>query len=263
MNYKIETKDNLRFITVPELKELGLNLCLTTKDMDVGLKTNGNVEDINRNFDYIFEFMIIKPKEKYSGYQVHGSNIVSITDISQGTFYDTGKVFYDTDGLITDIEGIALITRFADCTPIILFDPVKRVQANIHSGWKGTLLRIGANGIDKMIKEYGCNPEEIIAIIGPTIGKDHFEVESDVMTLFAKEFDFSREIIRQKNDVKFLIDLQTTNKRMLLGKGIREENLTIIDLSTFGNEDLLHSYRRDKSCFGLMGAISVLNPIVK
>ncbi len=259
MYYKIVTKDNHRYVVIPELKNYGLNLCITTKDMDIGLKTNGDVDSINNNFDMIFDFMGVKPKERYSGYQVHGSNIECITNLNQGSFYDTGKVVYDTDGLITNIEGIALISRFADCTPVILFDPVKRVQANIHSGWKGTLQRIGAVGVDLMVDKYDSNPEDIIAILGPTIGEYDFEVESDVADQFKEEFDFHNDIIRQKNDIKFLIDLHTTNKRILLEKGIKEENLTIVDLSTFANEDLLHSYRRDKADFGLMGAVSILD----
>ena len=258
MDYKIVSKNNVRYIVIPELKEKGLNLCFTTKDMDIGLKTNEKMEDIKRNFDNIFKFMEEDPIELYSGYQTHSANIVSIKDIKQGSEYDFGKIFQDTDGLITSIENIAIVSRFADCTPIILFDPIKRVQANIHSGWKGTLKRIGANGVNKMVKEYGSHPKDIIAIIGPTIGKDHFEVESDVMTQFSEEFDFHQEIIKRKNDIKYLIDLPITNRRILLNEGIKEENITQIDLSTFPNEDLLHSYRRDGADFGLMGAISIL-----
>ena len=258
MEYKIESKNKHRYIVIPELIELGLNHCFTTLDMDIGISTNGDVEDIKQNFKYIFDFMGVKPNEIYSGYQIHSSNIAKIKDEDQGSYYKVGKVFYDTDGLVTDLENIAIITRFADCSPIILFDPVKRVQANIHSGWKGTLERIGANGVDKMVGEYACNPKEIIAIIGPTIGKDDFEVEDDVMEQFKVKFDFHNEIIRKKNDMKYLIDLQTTSKKILLEKGIKEENITIIDLSTYANDDLLHSYRRDKAEFGLMGAITVL-----
>lgn len=257
MDYKIETKDNIRYIVIPELSMLGLKHCFTTNDMDIGLKTNGNVDDIKQNFEYIFDFIGVKPKELYSGYQTHSATIVSIKDMSQGTVYETGKVFYDTDGLITDINGIALISRYADCSPIILFDPIKKVQANIHSGWKGTLQKIGANGVEKMVKDYGCNVEDILTIIGPTIGKNDFEVEADVMIQFQEQFNFHNEIIKKKNDIKYLIDLQTTNKKILLKVGIKEENITIIDLSTVSN-DFLHSYRRDKAEFGLMGAITIL-----
>ena len=258
MDYKIEIKNGFRYIAVPELKEKGLNLCITTRDMDIGLKTNGNIEEINKNFDYIYDFMGVKPTERYSGYQIHSDNIGCIRDISEGEDYPTGKVFYDTDGLVTDLDNIAIISRFADCTPVILYDPVKRVQANVHSGWKGTLLKIGGKAVDKMTAEYGCNPQDIIAVLGPTIGKDDFEVDDDVMIKFKETFDFHKEIIRQKNDTKYLIDLHETSFRILIESGIRSENITIIDLSTFSNGNLLHSYRRDKSEFGLMGAISVL-----
>lgn len=257
MDYKIVTKNKIRYIVIPELTKLGLTHCFTTNDMDIGLKTNGNVDDIKHNFQYIFDFMGVNPKELYSGYQTHSANIINIKDMDQGTVYETGKVFYETDGLVTDIKGIALISRYADCTPIILFDPIKRVQSNIHSGWKGTLQRIGANGIDAMVNDYGCNVADIIAIIGPTIGKDDFEVEANVMNQFKEQFDFYNDIIKKKNELKYLINLQTTNKRILLEKGIMEENITIIDLSTLSN-DFLHSYRRDKDKFGLMGVITVL-----
>ena len=257
MDYIIEAKGNKRYIMVPKLTELGLSHCFTTNDMDIGLKTNGNIEDIKQNFKYIFDFIGKEPKEIYSSYQTHSANIVSITNMSQGTVYETGKVFYETDGLITDLQDIALVSRYADCTPIILFDPIKRVQANIHSGWKGTLQRIGANGVDKMVNEYGCNVEDIIAIIGPTIGKYDFEVEYDVFIQFKEQFEFSDEIISKKNDIKYLIDLQLTNKKLLLEKDIKPENITIIDLSTLSS-DFLHSYRRDKDNFGLMGVITIL-----
>lgn len=258
MDYKIIEKNNMRYIVVPELKEKGLNLSFTTKDMDIGLETNTNIGEVKKHFDSIFEFMGENPIEVYSGYQVHSANIESIKDINEGSEYDIGKVFYDTDGLITDIKDIALVSRFADCTPIILFDPIKKVQVNIHSGWKGTLGRIGANGVNKMVNEYGSNPKDIIVVIGPTIGKNDFEVESDVMTQFKNEFEFHQEIINKKNDIKYLIDLHKTNIKILLAEGIKKENITLINLSTFANEDLLHSYRRDGSNFGLMGAISIL-----
>lgn len=258
MDYKIITKNNYRYIVIPELTEMGLIHCFTTRDMDIGQNTNKDVASINNYYQEIYDFLEVYPKERYFGYQIHSANIEKISDISQGSVYDTGKVFFDTDGLVTDLENIALISKFADCTPIILFDPVKRVQANIHSGWKGTLQRIGANGINKMLEEYESNPKDIIAVLGPNIGRDDFEVESDVMNLFKEEFDFHKDIIRQKNDIKFLIDIQTTNKNILFSSGIKEENLTIIDLSTFANEDLFHSYRRDKDNFGIMGAITVL-----
>ena len=258
MDYKIETKNGFRFLYLPELEELGLYNCLTTKDMDIGRGTNEDIDDINENFERIYDFIGIRPKEQFSGYQVHSGNVARIRDMSQGSFNGVDRIISETDGLVTDMKNIALISRFADCTPVLLFDPIKKVQANIHSGWKGTLQRIAANGIDIMVNEYGCNPKDIIGVLGPTIGRDDFEVESDVMNMFREEFDFYKEIIRQKNEIKFLIDLHTTIKRMLVDKGLQEKNLTIINMSTYAEEDLFHSYRRDKEEFGIMGAITIL-----
>ncbi len=257
MEYKIETKNNKRYITIPELTELGLKHCFTTIDMDMGTKTNGCIEDLTNNFQLIYDYLDIEPKMLYNGYQTHSANIASVSNINEGEITPFGRFFPDTDGLVTNKEGIALITRFADCTPILLFDPVKRVQANIHSGWKGTLQRIGANGIDVMIDKYNCDPKDIIAIIGPTIGKDDFEVDKDVMEMFEDQFAFYNEIIRKKDDVKYLIDLATTNKRILSAYGIKEENITIVDISTM-SDSRFHSYRRDKAEFGLMGLVSIL-----
>ncbi|MDD2446149.1 MAG: peptidoglycan editing factor PgeF, partial [Tissierellia bacterium] len=258
MDYKIEAKADYRFIYLPELRELGLYNCFTTKDMDIGRSTNESIDDIRKSYEYIYDFIGIRPKEQFSGYQVHSGNVVSITDMSQGECNGIDRIIAETDGLITNINNIALISRFADCTPILLYDPIKKIQANIHSGWKGTLQRIASNSLDIMVNKYGSNPKDIIGVLGPTIGRNDFEVEYDVMNMFKEEFDYYKDIIRQKNEIKFLIDLHTTIKRMLLDKGIKEDNLTTIDLSTYAEEDLFHSYRRDKEAFGIMGAITIL-----
>lgn len=257
MNYKIETKNNIRYITIPKLTDLGLKHCFTTSDMDIGLKTNGSVESIKENIKSIYKFLEIEPFVLYNGYQTHSGNIAIINDTNQGLESDFGRYFPETDGLVTDKENIALITRFADCTPIILYDPVKRVHANIHSGWKGTLQRISANGIKTMMENYNSNPEDIISIIGPTIGKDEFEVDYEVKDLFEKEFGYMKNIIRSKNNIKSLIDLKKINQSILLENGILEANIIIIDLQTMSNE-MLHSFRRDKERFGLMGVVTIL-----
>ncbi len=257
MDYKIEIKNNIRYITIPKLTELGLKHCFTTSDMDIGLKTNGSVESINENLRLIYDFLEMEPIVLYNGYQTHSGNIAIINDTNQGLESDFGRYFPETDGLVTDKENIALITRFADCTPIILYDPVKKIHANIHSGWKGTLQRIATNGIKTMIENYNSNPSDIMSIIGPSIGKDEFEVDYDVKDLFEKEFGYIKDVITKKDKIKFLIDLQRINRQILIEGGIPEENIISIDLQTMSNE-MLHSFRRDKENFGLMGAVTIL-----
>lgn len=201
--------------------------------------------------------MEVEPAVLYSGYQSHSKNIAIIDDIYQGKKYEYGRYFPNTDGLITDRQNIATITRFADCTPIILFDIKKNVVANIHSGWKGTLQRIGRSGVSIMVGNFNSNPKDIVAVIGPTIGKYDFEVDVDVADQFQEEFGYMKDVITKKDNIKSLIDLQTINKNMLLEKGILEENIEVINLSTVAT-DFLHSYRRDKDKYGLMGSVAVL-----
>ncbi len=257
MDYKIVTRNKKRYIVIPELTELGLNHCFTTSDMDMGLRTNPNSSDVKNNLSQINEILDLTPKVLFNGLQTHSSNVESLFDLNQGEANEIGRVLPNTDGLITNREDVILFTTYADCTPIILFDHIKAVHANIHSGWKGTLGRIGPEAVRKMVEDYNCKPENIFAYIGPSIGKYDFEVESDVMEQFKAEFDFHDQIIRKRNDVKYLIDIQETNKKLLIESGIKQNNIMVVDLSTKSNP-MLHSYRRDGRDFGLMGCITSL-----
>lgn len=257
MDYEIvKGKYNL-YIIIPRLKKLGLKHCFTTTTMDIGSHTNKSLESLKDNFTRIYKFLDIRPEILYSGYQVHSGNIEMIIDDKQGEINPFGRYIPDTDGLITNKENFALVTRFADCTPIILYDPVKKVHSNIHSGWRGTLEEIGGNGVDIMVNQYKSNPKDIIGIIGPSIGKEDFEVDIDVMVKFEDKFELYKDIINKKNEKKYLIDLQKINKNILIDKGIRAENIITVDLSTYSN-DIFHSYRRDGEDFGLMGLITCI-----
>lgn len=177
---------------------------------------------------------IIRPNQNHT-------NIVKV--VNESNLNDS---FNDVDGLITNLEGIALVITVADCQGILLYDSVKGVIGNIHSGWKGTLNRIGSNAINTMIKEYNCNPSDIKIYISPSIHKCHFEVDKDVKDLFVKEFsdiDIS-DLITAKNN-KYYIDTVELNKRLFIELGIKKENINSSDLCSVCNEEI-HSYRRDK-----------------
>ena len=100
MNYRVEIKDQIRYIVVPRLEELGLKHCFTTADMDVGITTNKSVEAVKANIQRAFDFLNVKPKVLYSGRQAHTNNIAVIEDLNQGMEYEFGRCFPDTDGLL-------------------------------------------------------------------------------------------------------------------------------------------------------------------
>ena len=126
---------------------------------------------------------IVKPR------QCHTNNILAVknkTNIESPDF--NLEKYKKTDGLVTNKKNILLATTNADCILFLLYDPVKNVIANVHSGWKGTLKRIVVQAVNKMINEFGSKPKDIICCICPSIRKCHFEVSQDVKELFQNEF---------------------------------------------------------------------------
>lgn len=168
----------------------------------------------------------------------------------------------DTDALITNKEDIILTTTNADCILLLIYDPVKKVIANVHSGWKGTLQRISVKTVEKMKKEYGSNPEDIICCICPSIRKCHFEVDKEVKDMFENEFkdiDTDDIIEETKKDEKWNIDTVEINKIILQREGLKEENIIDSKLCSVCNKDIIHSFRVEKEGYGVEAAIIKLN----
>lgn len=155
------------------------------------------------------------------------------------------NLYENTDGLITNKKQIILSTINADCILLIFYDPVKKVIANVHSGWRGTVQRIAVKTVEKMKEKFGCNPEDIICFMSPSIRKDHFEVDTDVYEIFKKEFkdiENFEEIAEQKNN-KWYIDTILINRIILKKEGLKEENIIDSGICSVCNQELIHSYR--------------------
>lgn len=165
-----------------------------------------------------------------------------------------------TDGLITNKKDIILETTNADCILLLFYDPVKEVIANTHSGWKGTIQRISVKTVEKMKKEFGCNPEDIICCICPSIRKCHFEVDRDVKEMFENEYkdlknDQLCDIIQEKiPNEKWNIDTVLINKIILQKAGLRRENIIDSGICSVCHSDLIHSFRVEKQGYGLCAA---------
>ncbi|MGN1299585.1 MAG: polyphenol oxidase family protein [Candidatus Scatovivens sp.] len=192
--------------------------------------------------------------------QDHTDNIKIVKSKIEKEKPDFNLEFYNkTDGLITNEKNIILSTTNADCVLLIFFDPDKKVIANIHSGWKGTLSTISTKAVEKMINEFKCDPQDIICCICPSIRKCHFEVDKDVMELFYNKFKNLKQIddiIEKKSGKeKWLIDTVLINKIILEQIGIKKENIIDSKICSVCNSDILHSYRVEKEKYGLETAI--------
>ncbi len=154
---------------------------------------------------------------------------------------DTGITFQDTDGLITSRRNVFLAITIADCLPIILFEPEKRLLGLVHSGWKGLDIEIIKEAIDKMKDTFGADPGKILAGIGPGIGPCHFEVREDLL----KRFDSYPAAI-QKRGKKFFMDLKLIAKMQMETAGIKPENIYISPDCTYCMSDKYFSFRKDR-----------------
>ena len=175
------------------------------------------------------------------------------------------EVYDKTDGLITNKKDIALATTNADCILLLFFDPVNKVIANVHSGWRGTIQRISVKTVQKMVNKFNCKPENIICCICPSIRKCHFEVENDVKEIFEKEFkdlkiEQNNDIMeKQKDKEKWNIDTVLINKILLKREGLKQENIIDSGICSVCNSDLIHSYRVEKQGYGLATALIKIN----
>lgn len=186
--------------------------------------------------------------------QAHTDNVVNIDEININNTIDT-KIL--SDGLITNKREIVLATTNADCILLLFFDPVKKVIANTHSGWKGTLQEISIKTVEKMINIYGCNPKDIIVCICPSIRKCHFEVGEDVKEIFYKQFKKLRntdEFIFNRHE-KWYVDTVYINKMLLKGMGISEDNIEDSGICSVCNSNIIHSYRVEGKNYGLATAL--------
>lgn len=194
-------------------------------------------------------------KEIYSCIQVHGNNI-EYCDGKNGENFIYGKTFSDTDGLITDFENIGLLIKFADCTPIIIFDPINKVQCSVHSGWRGTVKRISEKGIQILEDEFNSRREDLVVYLGPSIDFENYEVGLEVYDAF-KDFKNRDEFFKRKNKNKFLLSMIDGNLDILKENGIKEKNIEVSRISTFNNQRL-NSARRQGDNYKLNGILSTI-----
>lgn len=198
--------------------------------------------------------------------QTHTANVRVVTGLDRGKGVTRPKDYTDVDGLITDVPGLILSTFYADCVPLLFVDPVKRAVGCSHSGWRGTVAEMGRVTVERMVEVYGSRAEDIVAAVGPSICQECYEVSADVAgkfeALFSQErYHFVRmdAILYGKADGKYQLNLWKANEAVLLGAGIRRENLSVTDICTCHNPDYLFSHRASQGKRGNFGAFIMLN----
>ena len=181
-------------------------------------------------------------------YQTHTNVVEPVLEVESNNISIFDEKYKDVDGLLTKNEDIVFSLSFADCMPIYIYDPVRKVVGLIHSGWQGTLKRIIQKAMHVMKRKYYSKEEDLICCIGPTIRKCHFEVDEDVANKYKEEFGNMKnidEMILCTNEKlkKYVIDTVKINTVMMLGMGVKEENIIDSGICTVCNKEYMHSYR--------------------
>ncbi|MDO4432471.1 MAG: peptidoglycan editing factor PgeF [Aerococcaceae bacterium] len=231
-----------------------LGLANVVAGVPYNVRTNQSVHEWSNQVQQIIAKLPIVPMECYSANQVHG-NEIAYCDGMNGLDYHFGKYFLEKDGLITDQPKIALLIKYADCSPIVLFDPVKKVQAVVHSGWRSTVKRISSNAIQQMQQQFGCDVSNIVAFIGPTIDVASYQVGQEVYDAFA-EFRL-RDAFFVKEAGKYYLNLSEANRCILLEAGILPEKIEVSSISTYDCA-ALHSARRDGANYQLNALVTMM-----
>ena len=203
--------------------------------------------DVLENFTRMADALGVERDRMVVSYQTHTTNVRRVTREDEGKGVIRERDYRNVDGLITDVPGITLVTFYADCVPLYLVDPVHHAIGLSHSGWRGTVRRMGQVTMDSMKEAFGTRPEDVTACIGPSICRDCFEVGEEVAEAFADAFDPKyRDALYRANAKpgKYQLDLWKANEIIFQEAGVPKEQIHTTNICTMCNSDYLFSHRR-------------------
>lgn len=243
--------------------------------MNLSYTRGDKKEAVDENYRRIAAVLECRTEDMVCSDQTHTDHIRLVTDKDRGKGVVKPKDYRDVDGLITQERGIVLCTFFADCVPLFFVDPVRRAIGLSHSGWRGTVQKIGKKTVEEMGRAFGTKPEDIHAAIGPSICQNCYEVSEDVIGEFRRAFPNTEEDIGNSSSRsesreracslwfrtkpgKYQLDLWEANRQVMLEAGIPAEQIEVTDLCTCCNPELLFSHRASHGQRGNLGAFMML-----
>ncbi|MCC5911878.1 MAG: peptidoglycan editing factor PgeF [Clostridiaceae bacterium] len=266
MAFKIVENDGVKILKIEELEKLNIvKHGFSTRiggvskgsydSMNLGFGTEDNRENVRENLKRLCKAIEVNDEDLVFADQVHDNKVKIVTEEDKGKGILYKKDYRGMDGLITNRRNVPLLTFHADCVPLFFVDPVKKVIAAVHAGWRGTALKIGEETVTKMLQHFNCKVEDIIVAIGPSIGTCCYEVAQDVIDQFNTNFTNTSRFVVSMGQDKYMLDLWEANRLILKEIGILDRNIIKSELCTCCNEDLFYSHRRDKGLTGRMVSI--------
>ena len=215
---------------------------------------------VRENYHRIAKSIGVKCENMVLSQQTHTTNVRVVTEKDKGKGIVKPLDYTDVDGMVTNIHGICLVTFYADCVPLYFVDPVQKAIGLSHSGWRGTVGKIGKETILKMEEQYGSDPKDILAAVGPSICKDCYEVSEDVILEFQKNFKerYWKDLFYRKENGKYQLDLWKANEIIFKESGILPEHIAVTNVCTHCNSEILYSHRTSGDRRGNLAAFLAL-----
>lgn len=213
--------------------------------MNLSFDRGDKKEAVAENFRRIGEALGVRCEDMVLSRQTHTTNVRIVTDADRGKGITRERDYTDVDGLVTNVPGICLVTSYADCVPLFFVDPVKKVIGLSHSGWRGTVGKIGRKTVELMHERFGSDPADILAAVGPSVCMDCYEVSGDVIEKFKEAFseNWWDQLFYEKPDGKYQLDLWKANELIFQESGILPEHIAVTNICTHCNSDILYSHR--------------------
>ncbi len=271
---RINQAGELVYLTFPILEEIaGVRHLFSTRfggvsegiyrSMNLSYTRGDKKEAVDENFSRIAAFLSCSVEDIVCSDQTHTTNLRVVGRRDGGKGITRPRDYRDVDGLLTDEPGVYLATFYADCVPLYFVDRKRRAIALAHSGWRGTVARMGQCVVEKMREAYGTDPANLVAVVGPSICRECYEVGEDVAEAFAGAFcrpGQAEKLLLQKEGGKYQLDLWRANEFVLTEAGIPAENIQVTDLCTCHNSRYLFSHRASRGQRGNLGAFLGLQP---
>ncbi|KAB3538574.1 peptidoglycan editing factor PgeF [Alkaliphilus pronyensis] len=266
MTYRIIEKNNVKYLSFDAFEKLGfIKHGFSTRvggvstetyhSMNLGRKTADDPLNVIENTKRFCEATGININRVVTTDQVHEDSIRIVTDADIKDRFSLISDIKKIDGLITKQAGIPLMSFYADCVPLFFVDTKEKVVGLAHAGWRGTVLKIGKKTIAKMIETYNTKPENVIVIIGPSIGKCCYEVSHEVIERFNINFTDTSNFVVSKDKGKYMLDLWMANRLALKEIGVLNRNIITSNICTGCNLQLFYSHRKEGKYTGRMASI--------
>ena len=262
-----EAENGVVYLTWPAIEKIeGIRHAFSTRiggvskehlsSMNLSFSRGDDPANVRENYRRFCEAAGFEVENIVTSDQAHTTKVRYVTKADCGSGVTRDRDFHDIDGMITDEPGVVLATFYADCVPLYFVDPVHRAIGLSHSGWRGTVHKIGKITVQAMADQYGSRPEDIVAIIGPSICQDCYEVSEDVILEFQKYYreDCQSELYYRKENGKYQLNLWRANEIVMEEAGILPENIHTTQWCTCCNPELLYSHRASKGKRGNLAA---------